>query len=70
MITIPSPVDGIVIERDLRENCWRLSLEGRTFRLRPWSWGERRGLVECATLNRVFDPKVLAAGVVSLSKLS
>jgi hypothetical protein len=66
MISIESPVEGIVIQRDLQEDRWRLLVEGRAFELRPWSWGERRRLIECATLGSVFDREIFLAGLMDL----
>ncbi len=66
MIRIPLPVDGIAVERDLRNDAWRLSLDGAAFTLRPWSWGERRRIVQAASMAGALDRELLVDGVFDL----
>ncbi|MEX2262649.1 MAG: hypothetical protein WD696_11900 [Bryobacteraceae bacterium] len=65
MIRVYSPVATITVERDARHETWRLSLAGgQAFALRPWSWSERRRLLECAVLGGEFDREVFVHGML------
>jgi hypothetical protein len=66
MNPIPSPVDGITIERDLQRDLWRLHAGGPTLTLRPWTWGERRRLVEFATAGTALNRAAFVDGLFDL----
>ena len=52
MVPIPTDVEGLAVSRDLRTGTWVLRGWGREYRLREWTWAERRRYVgEIAKLN-------------------
>src|SRR5688572_4917659 len=64
MVRIPSPVEGIAIGRDPREDAWHLTYGDVVYRLRPWMWGDRRRILECATAGGVFDRNTFIAALL------
>jgi hypothetical protein len=66
MISLPSPVEGITIERDLRSGAWHLRAGAASATLREWTWGERRRLLESATAEGTLDGALFIAGLLDL----
>lgn len=46
MITVPLAIDGLTAWCNPLDGCFRISGLGQDVALRPWSWGERRRLID------------------------
>lgn len=54
-VEIAQGVDGVRVLRDLRSGTWTLLGDGVDYRLRPWTWGERRRLLSACTHRGKLD---------------
>jgi hypothetical protein len=66
MVTIPLPVDGLSAWRDVATGEFELACAGARVRLREWTWGERRRLVEACARDGRLDRSAFLDGLLEL----
>ncbi len=66
MIEVPVDVAGVVAQRDVASDRWRIEHRGQARWLRPWTWGERRRLLAAATACGRLDGEVFLDGLFEL----
>ena len=66
MVPIPTDVEGLAVSRDLRTGTWVLRGWGREYRLREWTWAERRRLVSACTRADGLDGLAFVRGMLAL----
>lgn len=64
MVPVAFALPGISARRDVTSGVFELTAFGEPFRLREWTWGERRRMVEAAAAGPSLDRAVFLRGLL------
>lgn len=65
MMPVALDIENLSARHDPVNGGWVVTADGRDYRLRPWTWGERRRMVAAASASGRLDGEVFLAGLVA-----